>query len=97
MLEEEILLKLPNSKPRPYFSEIYKTTSVKIIQLRRLKCSEAKSRNPPKSVVVIFHSFMHLDFGKILLISDLDKNFIDNLKKDHFNLQVTQAQVIIHN
>ena len=31
----------------------------------------------------------------ILVISDLDKNIIDNLKKDHYNLQVTQAQVII--
>ena len=40
---------------------------------------------------------MHNDIGKILLISDLDKNFIDKLKKDHYNLQVTQAQVIIHN
>ena len=38
---------------------------------------------------------MHLDFGKILLISDLDKNFIDKLKKVIYNLQVTQAQVII--
>ena len=38
---------------------------------------------------------MHNDIGKILLISDLDKNFIDKLKKDHYNLQVTQAQVII--
>ena len=40
---------------------------------------------------------MHNDIGKILLISDLDKNFIDKLKKDHYNLQVTQAQVIIRN